>query len=58
MECHKIETCRFLKAYPSEASYWIEKFCKDKSDKCKRREWCSCRGPIPKNFTPYGIYHS
>ena len=59
MKCHKIETCKFLKEYPNETHYWIDLFCGDidKSEKCKRKEWCICRGPIPKNFTPYGEYH-
>lgn len=59
MECHKLKTCLFLKTYPKEYNYWYNQFCgTDKSEKCKRKEWCNCRGPIPKNFTPLGVYHS
>lgn len=59
MKCPKIETCLFLKKYPQEYKFWASRYCDDveTSEKCKRKSWCRCRGPIASNFTPDGKFY-
>ena len=55
MRCKRFDKCLFLKQ-AKDSELWILKYCNDinKAQKCKRLQWCICRGPIPANFSPDG----